>query len=375
MSSTKRGLFLTSRTGLMLLAFSGMFLTSCSTNIKTQVLMPAKAPRVMTKKKVVVIPSRVGGGRFAFEMEKIISDAKVKGQPHYQLQSKDGASAAMMTRGYSAYGIRNREVQNVGKDLGVEAVFVPNYSESVRSSYSRTSNRVCSYYRNVKRGYGKNARYVRECASYRNETKVCNTKTANGFLRINMVDVKSASTIYSTGVFGSDSNTRCSTGNYAYASRPSAVPSILRQLHETFRKDIGPYNQMVSLEVLEEKDGLNPEGKEMLKAGVKMVDKGNIAGACRTWNDALRINPDAPSLIYNTGLCREIKAEFSEARKIFERAQSRFEKPNSTVEEGLARLRKLEDEKRKMQQELKRMEAEAAKPSDKDKKEGKPPKK
>jgi hypothetical protein len=75
--------------------------------------------------------------------------------------------------------------------------------------------------------------------------------------------------------------------------------------------------------VAQEKTGTQKRADALFEEGRKLLNAGNPAGACAKFNEAIKLEPEAPGTMLNLGLCNEQLNKYRTALYWFRKAQAR----------------------------------------------------
>jgi hypothetical protein len=80
---------------------------------------------------------------------------------------------------------------------------------------------------------------------------------------------------------------------------------------------------LIGTAVAQEKTGTQKRADALFEEGRKLLNAGNPAGACAKFDEAIKLEPDAPGTMLNLGLCNEQLNKYRTALFWFRKAQAR----------------------------------------------------
>lgn len=162
-------------------------------------------------------------------------------------------------------------------------------------------------------------------------------------VRINFQVVKSDGQV----VVFRDYNGDESGSSFERGQRPSRSSNDL--LDGAVREAVGSFLDDVTPRQVVEKIELD-DAEETLKPGVKLAENGDLAGAERSWNEALATNPNSSGAIYDIGVLLETRGDFDQAAASYRRA---FEiSPKSLYRDAIEDLNRRLREAAALQQQI-----------------------
>jgi hypothetical protein len=298
-----------------------LLLCGCSTTVAVQARFPANAPPAASLRKVAVADfNRPEGDHFAFAMENMLASAVFDGQRYFTMMDTgrrgaggDGVSAAQYGRSIGADGVYYGQMQSA---------YFNNFPWEDRETrcVKKDENGKCI----------KKDTFVRPCVR----------RVFTMEVYPSLVNVRTGQVVYSSRKNAGSETSWC-RGDMQPIDDDTMIDGAINTIVGQIRPDIAPYNTVLQATIIEKTDGLSEVDAKTFAAAVKAAGKGDLSGACRSWDELRRSYPNHPWTIYNIGVCAEANGDFNGALSHYEQARSLAGQPNTDVNESIDRVRGL----------------------------------
>lgn len=242
----------------------------------------------------------------------------------------------------------------IGRMLGVQAVFTGEVTTaSSVSDYDRSRSTECEE-------YDKNNICIKE----KKIVKRCNEFGGKLVFTVRLIDVLLSRVVFTGRFSGASGEKDCSEEDVTGQSTKrriageavyhlvdaliSGSPADVEQAHldtahrkavQSFLNAVTPRSIIVRAELMDPgKDITSPEAREKISTGLEAARLNEIATACALFADAGRLEPAAPSLLYNLGACEEARGNPEEAQALYRRSGALSDKSAALIETALDRV-------------------------------------
>lgn len=315
----------------------------CAPKVTTSVLMPSKADGISSLRNVAVLPfSGSYGTQLTPSAENVLVTAEVNGVRYFRVADRQNLNRVISEQKLQVSGITDENTAvKLGRLVGVQGIFTGTAESTVSSSNYVESRTKCS---------GSDSKG--KCISYYDYTVVCTRKKAAITFIPKLIDVSTAQVVYSDKITGEAEDDRCQDSGIALLSDYELLKSAVSSVMNEFRTQVAPYVANVSLTLLTEKDGLDGDGKDLLKSAQKFAEANRMDRACAMWQDGAAKYPKSPSFLYNLGLCRETEAKYEEALELYMKADALTNEPDKVIGRGIERVKQRIADSGKLQKQL-----------------------
>lgn len=372
---------------LSILAY--LILTSCAaTKVSQAVLMPANSDDMKNVKKLAVVGfSGDKNNEFSNRLEVFFSNIKVKNKFYFTVidhatltKTVQKANAiASTTRAATSSNISDNSTNNdnVGLNLSfnnpIEILGALLSSKQSSKETASTASGKSTFSRkdaiNIARTAGadtiitgtingprtENTSYKedrtnydvcleksgKKCKKYGVKKISCIKQAGNVSIVMKAVDVNSGKITFSKNYTGTSENKYCEDTKYKEKTVEALSKGAVDQVIAKTRHDVAPYIAVVTIELIEKDDsGLvdNKDAKTLFDTGLKLAEDRHIFEACGKFKLASKNFKKSPALIYNLGVCAEIKNNLGEAYNLYSQAGELFQKPHKLVSSALTRV-------------------------------------
>ncbi len=330
-----------------------MVCPGCATTVKVTMLQPAPYHEASITKRIAVLPfTGPGGQNFASELEAVLANIYIHDKQYFTLVDRTAIDKTMNELQLSLSGaIDEKTAARVGKMVGAEAIYTGLISLSDCSdSFYKQQRRSCTK-REILYDKSGNAREGK-CLRWRTYNVTCNKRTANFNCSPKLIDVTTGRILYSRNILGVAWAAGCEDSNPI----PGKAELIGRAKHDAlsqFRLDVAPSPVTRSIELMSSKKGItSKEAKEKLKNGIAYAGKERMDAACELWEEARRLEPEVPSILYNLGVCAESQGDFARALDFYRKADKALGNPDDNINAALKRVTAALKSKEKLEEQL-----------------------
>lgn len=217
-------------------------------------------------------------------------------------------------------------VIEIGRMLGVEAVWTGTTSKTMNSSNYTETTTECS-----------STDSKGNCTGHTKSTIICTTLDVSLKFFPELISVSTSEVIYSKSFENNQSSEFCSD-SYNKASLQSLLKDATDDVFENLRKDIAPYPVMVELGLMNDAgDIADKESKKLLKRGLEFAENDQLKKACTIWFRAIEGNHDSVTLNYNIAVCLEVAGLYEDAYSILLDIEKNLAKPNKLITASIKR--------------------------------------
>ena len=340
---------------ILLMLLSVLFVVNCSNppRVKKEVLMPARVDGLKQAKKIAFIKFEGDEtGLYTGKIESYFRNIKVDGKPYFEVVEREALEKIIAEQKLSQSGLTDEKDNiTVGNISGADTLVLGSISEPridrVRTSEERTDFSTCVQYKKRKKKL--------VCKRYRIYNVDCFQQSTGMQFNIKFVSVETATSNYQGNYSGSAQNYYC-TDRGSQVSQQNLKDIAFEQGVSSMRKDVAPFRQQVTIEMLDEDDGSklddNDDALELFEKGLKMVENGNIDRGCTFFKQASSKYAHSPAIYYNLGVCAELKSNLTQALSFYKAAQNKIDdEPLPKIPQAIKRIKKrmVDEEKVKQQ--------------------------
>ena len=139
---------------------------------------------------------------------------------------------------------------------------------------------------------------------------------------------------------------------------PSEVELIKKAkdgVKAAFKRDIAPFYVTFEIKLMDSEEGIaSKEALLKLNQGMEYALKNRFDRACELWDEGRILSPDTPSLLYNLGICAEVRGELTTALDLLRKADRALNRPDDRITAGIGRVSEALKEQQKLSEQLKR---------------------
>lgn len=203
----------------------------------------------------------------------------------------------------------------LGKLLGADALINASYQisnasdQSYQSEY--TDHDTCVEYKDD----GK------KCKEYKKRKEYCTKRNVTVELIPSVVDVTTGEIIFAKDYSSHLTSNKCPSKGDTLTSVDSLVSTGFDNLFSQMRKDFYYYEIVLKLKMIEsDKSAMPKSAKALLKTAMDLIDNRMVDKACEQIAKAAGAFNQSPAIMYNMGVCKEVKGDEQFAKAFFDRA-------------------------------------------------------
>jgi len=318
----------------------GLLLISCAPPaVKTNALVPARFHEATTLREVAVLPfDGPGGKEFAAEIEGVLASVNIDDKQYFTMIDRTKLDKILTEQALSQTGsIDESSAAKVGKLVGAKGIYAGVITARNVANTPYTEEREeCSQYQTLYDKQGK--AYQGSCLSYRKWTVQCSQKNATFSFTPKLISVESGRIIYSNNCVGTGSGKGC-TDRGGLPSDQILLGTAISAAKMTFKKDVAPNYVLVTIRLMDSKDGItSKEAGEKLDQSLDFAKHNRLDRACELWGEARILSPSSATLLYNLGVCAEARGDLDNALNLFKKADRALNKPNDLITAGIGRV-------------------------------------
>ena len=326
----------------------------CATKIPINMLQPAEFHQASLTKTVAVVPFNGSGGtEFAAELEGLLVSIDLNGKPYFTLVDRASIDKVIseMKLSQSALVDPGTAVK-LGKLVGAQGIYTGTVTANNTRNSSYTERRSECAQHQMKRDKDGNL-YEGNCIRWRNYNVNCTKRQASYAVTPKLIEVATAKIVYSKNVNGAADSSGCEDRKPPL-SEQELLDKARETVKSTIRRDVAPYYVTVMINLKDSTDGIeSKEAKERLSLGISFAEKNRLDAACEKWGEARQLAPNAPSLLYNLGVCAESVADVENAYKLYKQADKLIGKPDDEISLALIRMNKALSNQNKLKEQMK----------------------
>lgn len=332
-----------------------LFLSAgCAPKVKVSMLQPAQYHQASITKRIAVLPFGGSyGNDFTSELEGLLGDIFIDGEQYFTLVDRTAIDQTMGELQLSLSGaIDEKTAAKVGELVGAQGIYTGRVTLSSCTDSPFKRQRSECVKREIKYDKKGNA-YEGACIRWRRYSVPCTKRVANFSCSPKLIDVATGRIIYSRNLSGSATASACED------IKPiPAEAELLRKAREIvkaqLRNDIAPSRVTKSVKLMNSKAGItSDEAKDKLKRGLAYAGNQRLDAACVLWEEASLLSPDAPSLLFNLGVCAESQGDYVRAMELYKKADKLIGKPDDSITAALKRTTTAISNQEKLVEQLK----------------------
>lgn len=312
--------------------------TGCATTIKVNMLQPAKYHQASLTKTIAVLPfSGPGGQEFAAEIEGVLASKSIDDKQYFILVDRASIDKTMSELKFTQSALIDQNTAaKIGNLVGARGIYTGAVTASgVKDGRYREKRQECAQHKIERDKKGKE--YEGSCIQWRNYNVACTKRDANFSVTPKLIEVSTAKILYSRNLSSSASSSGCEDGSPP-ESEQELIDRIKEDVKRQFINDIAPYYITVEIKLMDSTSRIDSmEAREKLKQGIDFADKGRMDNACEIWGQAKILAPEAPSILYNLGVCAESLGDADGAYSLYKQADRQIGKPDEDITSALTR--------------------------------------
>lgn len=338
-----------------------LLFTACAppvVNIKTTALVPAKFHEATKLKEIAVLPfdGRDGLG-FSSELEALLANVAINEKPYFSIIDRVRLDKVIseMKLSHSALVDPDTAV-NIGKLVGAKGIYTGVVTTNAADSAPYKENRYyteCAAYNYVKGPYNTQ---IPICVNWVKKfyTVSCTKNTAAFSFTVKLIDVETGRVVYAND-FSATSTDQACTDERAVITNVELLRKAKEKLKADFRGDVAPYFISMRIELMQSTEGIkSSEAEKKFYQGMEYAKAGRLDRALEFWSEAKELSPQAPSLLYNLGICFEVRGDLEQALDLFNKADKVHGKPDVRITTAINRVSQAIQKQKKLKEQIPR---------------------
>jgi curli biogenesis system outer membrane secretion channel CsgG len=331
-----------------------VLLSGCQTGIKDKKPVPvaAESAEAASLRRIAVLQfdRRAGGPDITAEVETMLANVQVNGQPYFAVVERNKIQQVMREMKLGESGvIREDTAAKLGKMLGANGVYAGTITrnEVVNTNYQENRSRCTQYERKKDK---KGNMVDGKCLNSQDYLVSCTKRTAYFTFLPKLIAVESGSIAFSKEIAGEASESACQGEAGGIADGAQLLASARSTAMGKLRVAVAPSVQMVSFTLMDTMDGIAAAAaKEKHASALEFAKAGRMDRACTLWSEALAVDSTGIPIIHNVGVCEEQRGNLSGALARYEEADRLTSKPDRIIGESLARIRDMMTNRARLQ--------------------------
>lgn len=337
--------------------FTAALLSACTaTKVSQIVTMPANESGMAKAKNIAVVG--VGGNRTSYpvaeRLEAYLTSIKVKGVPHFNVVDRLSIDKVKNEQRLSSSELFDASTAaKLGRLVGADTIITGKFSipKISREKYQETEQ-YCIQRKKVKSDNPLKALFA-ECLKYGQRQVYCSKKVAKVDFSPKATDVTTSRVVYAKTYSGRSESHHCSNENTPHRADSDMIADGFEQIFDQMRRDVAPYTQRVEVALMEKDDSQMPDAVEnVLSSALKFAEKNRFTRACELMAQGLSMHSGSPALLYNNGVCAEIRGDLEKALAFYQQADRNSMEPYELIGDALARMERRAASDRKLASQL-----------------------
>lgn len=278
-------------------AAAALLLTAgCATTVAISARFPARYAETANIRKIAVAGfDGYGGPEFQAALRNELYSAQFDGQTWFTVVAGGGPSDASAAGPY-------------GRSVGAQGVILGTVGTDFRTDQYEGSEQRCVQWEGDK------------CKKYRSFPIPCWRRNVDLMVTPTLVNVATGRVVYSAQKRAHREKSWCANETPSGSDMDLAADAQ-REITADIRRDIAPYNTMLSATLKTKGEGLAPDLKTRFTAAVKAASGGDMGGACEAWSAIDKAQPGNLDVTYDLGVCAESAGDYGRALSQYRKAQ------------------------------------------------------
>jgi len=340
MKNKKRSYIMRKSLYLVLLLLFLLLLNACATSIKTTALVPARYHEAAVLKEVAVLPfDGRGGVEFATEIEGTLGSINIGDKQYFTLVERARLDRVMNELKFSQSGLVDEtKAAQLGKMVGAKGIYTGRINKSDYVDKPYTEQRTVCVQRETKRDRKGNI-VEGDCLSWRKYKVNCTERIVNFEFTPKLIEVETGRVAYSRTISKTTGAKACSDSSTPLPSVMELIGKAKDMAKAEFRRDIAPYYVNFEIVLMDSKDGIvSRDAENKFERAFDYARSNRMDRACELWGESRILSPNAPSILYNLGICSEITGDLEKAYELYQKADREIGKPDDNITKALSRV-------------------------------------
>jgi tetratricopeptide (TPR) repeat protein len=343
-----------SQAAWLLSVLAVFFTTGCATKIRINMLKPAQHHQASLTKAVAVLPfSGKQGNEFAAELEGVLGSISIDDKPYFTLVDRAAIDKTISEQQFSQSGlIDSKTAARIGSMVGAQGIYTGAVTLAAATDSPYTERRSECVQRQIKKD-DKGRESEGACIRYRYYNVNCTKRLAQFSASPKLIEVATGRILYSKNLQGTASSAGCEDRTPAKGAE-ELLEMAKNTVKQEFRRDIAPFYETREIALMDATTGIgSAAAREKLKQGIEFAGKGRMDSACELWGEAGGLSPDAPSLVYNLGVCAESRGDAVAALELYRKAERLAGKPDDNIILAVSRTSEAVKNQQKLKEQMK----------------------
>jgi tetratricopeptide (TPR) repeat protein len=322
--------------------------------VKTTVLAPAKYHDAAKLREVAVLPfDGLGGAGFASEIEGLIAGVNIGDKQYFTLVDRMKLDRVMSEMKFSQSALVDpNNAANLGKMVGAKGIYtgVVTASNASDNWYSEDRSRCAQH--EIK--YDKKGNpYEGKCLRYESYKVNCTKRIAVFSFVPKLIEVETGRVVYANTISQTAQASACQDSAKPLSSAEELIAQAKQRAKEMLRRDIAPHYVTLEIKLMDAKDGVTSgQAEKKLEQGIDFAKANRLDRACELWGEARISSPNAPSVLYNLGICAEVTGDLQQALDLYRKADRLLNKPDDNITVSIARVSEAMQKQKKLKEQI-----------------------
>jgi hypothetical protein len=334
--------------------FGVVLCTGCATQIRVHMLLPADYHEASLTKNVAVLPfAGPDGQAVAAEFEAILGGINIDNRQYFTVVDRSSIDKTISELKLGQSGLVDAgTAAKIGDLVGAQGIYTGVVTQSAwNDSPYRETRQECAERERKRDASG---RIIEgNCIRWRSRPVSCTKRVATFACSPKLIEVRTGKVLYAHNLTGSADAAGCEDGR-PLPTGPELLDRAQEQVKEQFRKDVAPHYITRQITLMDDAAGItSDEAKNKLKQGMEYAAKERLDQACELWGTARVLSPNAPSVLYDLGVCAESRGDFDAALNLYREADRQLGKPDDRITLALYRMNEAIKNRKILEQQLK----------------------
>jgi hypothetical protein len=318
-----------------------ILLSSCAApSIRTTALVPARFHEATKIREVAVLPFDGHTGReFSAEIEGTITSIHIDNKQYFTLIDRTRLNRILKEQELSQTGlVDERWAVKVGKIVGAKGIYAGVITAATVKDNPYTEKRQECSEKEILYDKKGNTREG-NCLKWRTYQVPCLKRDAIFAFTPKLIEVETGKVIYSRNLSQMQSAQGCQDSGTPLPSGVELLKKAKGVLKAAFKRDIAPFYVTFEIKLMNSEEGVtSKEAVIKLSQGMEYAQNNRFDRACELWGEGRILSPNAPALLYNLGICGEVRGDFGSALDLLRKADRALNKPNDLITAGIGRV-------------------------------------
>lgn len=320
---------------LPIFIFTALMISCAPPAVKTTVLAPARFHEASRLKEVTVLPFDGRYGReFAAELEGVLAGVNIADKQYFTIVDRTRLEQVLNEMKFSQSGLVDPDkAANIGKMVGAKGIYSGVITEARSVDHYYTEERSeCAEKKDPKK-------FFSECIRWNKKNVNCTKRTATFSFTPKLIEVETSRVVYANNLSATAAAQGCQDSTTPLKTPAELIEQAKKTALVQLRQDVSPYYMTLQLRLMESTDGTTPEAAKKLEQGMEYARASRLDRACELWGEARIASPNAPSVLYNLGICSEVTGDPQKALELYNSADRAIGRPDDMITAAMGRVR------------------------------------